>query len=89
MGAVNDAHSLGNIVDVIDKDRAFFGEFVDYVTIVHNFFANVDRSAKGIEGYIHHIDRTHHTGTETARFEEQNLLFAAAGRGVGGGIDVD
>ena len=63
-------------------DRAFFREFVDYVTIVHNLFSNVDGSAKGIERNIHHIDRAHHTGAEAARFEKENPLGGDFGAGI-------
>ena len=68
MSAVNDAHSLGHVVDIVDKNCAFFGQLVDYEPVVHDLFADVDGSAKGVEGNVNDIDGAHHASTETARF---------------------
>ena len=46
MGAVNDAHAFGNVVDVIDENRALFGQLVDHETVVHDLFADVDGGAE-------------------------------------------
>jgi hypothetical protein len=82
VGAVNDAHAFGDVIDVIDKDGAFIRKFIDHETVVNNLFANVDGSAKGIERDIHHIDRAHHAGAEAARLEEQNPLGGDFGAGI-------
>jgi hypothetical protein len=48
---------------------------------MNDFFANVDRRTKGIEGDLHDVDGAHDTGTEAARLEKKYPLgfrFAAA-----------
>src|ERR1700733_8235931 len=74
VSAVNDPHSLRNIVDVIYKDGSFFSQLVDDKTVVDNLFAHVDTSAEGFERYVHHVDGAYHASTEAARFEKKNPL---------------
>ena len=72
MCAVDHAHSFGYVFDVIDEDRAFFCQLVHYETVVHDFFADVDRRAKSVERNIHYVDGPYYSGAEAARFKKQN-----------------
>ena len=48
MRAVDDTHAFGNVFDIIDENGAFFRQLVDYEPVVHDFFTDVDGSAKGV-----------------------------------------
>ena len=72
MSAINDAHPFGNVVNIINENRTFFGQLVDYEAVVHDLLTDVDRGAKSVEGNIHHVDGAHHTGTKTTRLEEED-----------------
>jgi hypothetical protein len=72
MGAVNDAHPFGNVVNIINEDRTFFSQLVDHKTVVHNLLTNIDGGAKSIERYIHHVDGADHAGTKPTRLEKED-----------------
>ena len=67
MRAIDHAHPLGNIVDIVDKDRALFRQLIHYKAVVHNFFANVNGRAKGVESDLHDIDGANHPGAKAPR----------------------
>jgi hypothetical protein len=39
-----------------------------------DLFADIDRSAKGVQRNLHDVDGTHDTGAEAARLEQKNPL---------------
>src|SRR5580658_5995194 len=82
---VDDALPIGNVVDLVDKYRAFLGQFVHHIAVVHDFAANVDGCAESLESDLHNVDSAHHTGAKAARLEQQNP-FLAGGSSVGGAV---
>lgn len=59
------------------------------MAVVNDFLADVDGSAVEIESDFDDVDGAYDASAEPARFEEQNLLFAGGGSGLGGGIVFD
>src|ERR1700722_4057816 len=72
MGAVNDPHPFRDIINIVNENRAFFGQLIDHKPVVHNLLANVNGGAKSIEGNIHHVNSAHHAGTKTTRLEKED-----------------
>ncbi len=64
-------------------------QFFNHVAVVDDFLTDVDGRAVEIEGDFDNVDGAHDAGAKTAGFQEQNLLLAAAGGGLGRGIDID
>ena len=81
MGAVDDALAVRNVIDLVDKDRAFFRQLVHNIAVMNDFTANIDWRAEGFESDFNDIDGTHHAGTKPSWFEQQNLLFTHGGVG--------
>ena len=77
MGAENGPCARGDFVEFFYKDRAGIAQFIHHVLVVNDFFADVDRRAVEVERDLHHIDRSHHTGTKASRLEQENLLVRA------------
>jgi hypothetical protein len=71
---VDDALAIRHIIDFVDKDGAFFSEFVDNVAIVDNLAAHVDGGAEGFKSDFNDVDGANYTGAKTARLKKKNAL---------------
>ena len=69
MGGVDDALAVGDVVDFMNEDCAFFSQLIDYIAVVDDLTTNVDGSAKGVECDFHYINRAHHASAKAARLE--------------------
>jgi hypothetical protein len=72
MSRVDDPCALRHLVQLVDKDCALLGEVGHNIAVMNNLFANIDRSAKGLQCYLNNIDRTHNAGTEAAWLKKEN-----------------
>ena len=50
--AEDDVGALGNLVDLLDEDRAGRLELGHHVDVVHDLLAHVDRGAEALEGLL-------------------------------------
>ena len=87
MRGVDHARAGGNLIELIDEDRTFFCEIVDDIRVVYDLFANVNRSAEGIEGNLNNVDRAYNTGTEAARLKQEDTLIDVSVRNIAGGVN--
>ena len=93
MGAVDDTHACGDLVDVVDEDRSLLRQFVHNEAIVDDLLAHVDGRAEGLKGNLHHVNGADNTCAEATGLEQKNALFGirvesnswAEGGGVKGG----
>jgi hypothetical protein len=80
MRRVDHPRSFGNLIQLVDKDRALLRQIGHNIAVMDDLLADVDRGAKGIERNLHDIDGPHNAGAEAARLEKENPLsfrFAA------------
>ena len=66
MRAEDDGGTIGNLIQLFDKDGAFFYQVIDHVTIVHDFMAYVDGRRKYFQRAFHDIDGAVDAGAEAA-----------------------
>ncbi len=81
MRAENGTSAVGHFVQFLDENGAEFAEFLNYVFVVNDFLADVDRATVEIQGDFDDIDSPDHAGAEPTRLEKVNLLVSA---GIGG-----
>src|SRR5271167_1216175 len=94
MRTIDDALAVGNVVDVVDKDRALFRQLVHNIAVMDNFAAHIDGRAEGVESDLDDVDSADYSSAEPSRFEQQHTLFArgsvagaAMGTVIGDGFD--
>ncbi len=85
MSRVNHALAVGHVVDLMDKDRALFRQFVDHIAVMNDLAAHIDGRAEGFKSDLDDVDRAHHAGAEAPWLEQQNPLLT---RGSPGGVTV-
>ena len=73
---VDHALAVGHVVDLVDKDRAFFRQLVHNIAVMDDLAAHVNGRAEGFKGDFDDVDGAHHAGAKTARFEQQHPLLA-------------
>src|SRR5271166_923425 len=88
MGAEDNPRAFRHFGEFFDENGARDAEFLDNVAVVDDFLADVDGRTIEVYGNFDYIYRAHDTGAETARLEQQNLLFSTTGLGAGGRLDV-
>ena len=79
VGRENYARAFGHFFDFVDEDGALLRQFIDHVTVVNNFAADINRGAKGLQRDFDNIDGAHHARAETARLEQQYPLGSGGG----------
>ena len=86
---IDDALAVGNIVDFVDEDGAFFGQLVHNIAVMDNLAADVDGGAEGFKSDLHDVDGAYDAGAKTARLEQQHPLLTGgrtAGAVMGSGF---
>ena len=58
------------------EDGTLGFKVIHHIGVVHNFVAHIDRPTKFGNGRFHNVDRTINACAETARFSQQNFLYA-------------
>lgn len=74
MRTINDALALGNLVNIVDENRAFLRQIIDDTTVMDNFLAHVNRRAKSIQRDADNINRADNARAETARLQQQDAF---------------
>jgi len=74
VGRVDHSRAFRNLVQLIDEDRALFRQIVHDIAVVHDLFAHVDGSAKGIESNLHNVDCPHNAGAEAAGLQQEDTF---------------
>jgi len=72
---IDDALAVWNLLNFVNKDCAFFRQFIDDKAVVDDLPAHVDGRAEGLKGDVDDIDGAHDPGAKTAGFEQQNALL--------------
>ncbi len=72
MGAEDRHGAVGNLIQLLDKDRAHALELLDHMAIVHDFVADIDRGAEFLESPLDDLDRPHDAGAETSGLSHKN-----------------
>ena len=84
MGAIDNAAALGDFIDILDEDGAFFSQFVDHKPVVNDLLAHIDRRAEGLERDADNVNGADYARAESAGFEQENFaLGGIASRGIG------
>jgi hypothetical protein len=81
VGAEDDVRALGDLLDLVDEDRALSLESRDDVNVVDDLLADVDGRAVVLEGLLDGDDRPVDAGAVAAGSSEQHPL-----RPVDGGV---
>src|SRR5665213_3809227 len=77
VGAENSTAAIRHLRQFFDKHRAERPQFFHHVLVVYDFLADVHGPPVKVQGNLDDIDRTHHTGAESAGFQKVNLLINA------------
>ena len=75
--------AVGNLVQLLDEDRALAPQFVDDELVVHDLVANIDRRAEALDCQLDDADRPVDAGAKTARRRDQQVKLRQ-GDGSGG-----
>ena len=68
MGGKHDGRvGLGDLVEVVDEDRALGAQAFDHVSVVDDLVAHIDRRTVQRQRPFHGVDGAHHAGAESAR----------------------
>src|SRR5690606_20624688 len=73
VGAENHRGAVRHFVQFVDKNRAFFPQTVDDVTVVHHLVTYVNRRAEQFQSAFDDFDGPVNTGAKTAGTGESNL----------------
>ncbi len=73
VGAEDHVAVVGNLVELVDEDRALALEVVDDVAVVHDLVANVNRRAEQLDRALDDLDRAVDAGAKAAGIGEQNF----------------
>ena len=68
---------IGDLVELLDEDRALRLQALDHVAVVHDLVAHIDRRAEALERLLDDLDGAVDAGAEAARGAEQDLEFRA------------
>jgi hypothetical protein len=79
VGAEHDVRALGDLVDVVDEDRALLLQRGDHVDVVHDLLAHVDGGAEAVEGLLDRDHRPVHPSAVAPGRSEENPLGASDG----------
>ena len=72
MSRIDDALAVGNVVDFMNKNRAFIGQLIHNIAVMYDLAANIDGRTEGFKSDLHNIDRADDTGAEASRLEQQH-----------------
>src|ERR1700722_3988732 len=72
MSRIDHTCTFGHLVQFVDEDRALPSQVVDDITVMHDLFADVDRSAKRFQRNLHDVDGSHNTCAKAAGLEKEN-----------------
>ncbi|MPN41674.1 hypothetical protein SDC9_189228 [bioreactor metagenome] len=73
MGAEDDGGARRNLIQLVDKNRAFFAQAVADELVMHDFVPDVDRCAEFFDGAFNDGDGAFDAGAEAARVGEDDF----------------
>ena len=82
VGRVNDTLAIGNVVDLMDKDRALLCQLIHNVAVMHNLPPHIDGRAEGFESDLDNVDRADNAGAKASRLEQQDPFLTWGSPGV-------
>ena len=72
MGREDHGCAFGNVVRLLDEDRAALLQCPNDMQVVHDLFADIDRRAVMVESLFDGLDRAVHSRAITARSSKQH-----------------
>src|SRR5215472_11001794 len=72
-GKLHWCRGVGDLIEALDKDRAFRPQAIDDVAVVHDLMAHIDGRTMQGKRALDRVDRPHDPGAEAARRAEQHL----------------
>src|SRR5580692_3211893 len=82
MRRVNHALPIGNVVDLMHKDRSLFCQLIHNIAVMDNLPAYINRRAESLQCDLHNVNRAHHTGAKAPWLEQQDPLLAGGSLGL-------
>ena len=70
--------AFGDLVDLLDEDRALGAQRIDHEAVVHHLMADIHGGRQAVQRALDDFDRAVHAGAEAAGVGEQNLHQALA-----------
>jgi len=74
VSAEDDALTLGDLVEALDKNRALFFERFEHEAVVHYLMAHIERTTVRAQCAAHGLDCTINASTKAARLRQDYLL---------------
>ena len=71
VGGEHHRELAGNLLQVLDEDRALALQLLDHVPVVDDLVPHIDRRAIALQGALHDLDGAVHPGAEAARRRQQ------------------
>ncbi|GBR07238.1 hypothetical protein GCM10007207_24040 [Asaia siamensis] len=74
----------GNLIELLDENRALLFEILDNGTVVHDLMTDIDRRAIAAQGFFHHADGPINASAKATRPGQKNtkrLRFRSLLRG--------